>query len=163
MNLEQFKQLLALNPSAELQFRFSNGEMLAPHFHITEIGKVTKDFVDCGGTRRTSETCMLQTLVADDVDHRINSGKLAEILDKTDVLDLEGWFDVEAEVQTDTIGIYSVASGSVENGKLTFDFEPKNTACLAPDKCGLDVVSINAPTSTAESESGCCGGGGGGG
>jgi len=165
MNLEQFKHTLAQNSGAELLFRFSNGNMLAPHFHITEVGKVTKDFVDCGGTRRTSETCMLQTLVADDVDHRITADKLASIFEKTDVLGLEGWFDVEAEVQIDTIGIFSVASAAVDNGKLVFELAAKSTACLAPDKCGLDVVPISnaAPVASAEADSGCCGGGGGGG
>lgn len=160
MNLEQFKQVLAQNSGAELLFRFSNGNMLAPHFHITEVGKVTKDFVDCGGTRRTSESCMLQTLVADDVDHRITADKLAGIIEKTDVLGLEGWFDVEAEVQTETIGIYSVASADATDGKLVFELAAKSTACLAPDKCGLDVVPISdaAPVAAAESDAGCCGG-----
>jgi len=164
MNLEQFKQTLAQHSGTGLLFRFSNGVTLAPHFHITEVGKVTKDFVDCGGTRRTSETCMLQTLVADDVDHRIISDKLAGIIEKTDVLGLEGWFDVEAEVQADTIGIYSVASAVLEDGKLVFELAAKSTACLAPDKCGIDVISISnaAPASTTEPDAGCCGGGGGG-
>ncbi len=165
MNLEQFHQTLKQNPGAELLFRFSNGNMLAPHFHVTEVGKVTKDFVDCGGTRRTSECCMLQTLVADDIDHRISSDKLAGIIEKTDVLGLEGWFDVEAEVQTETIGIYSLASVAADNGKLVFELASKSTACLAPDKCGLDVIPISdaAPVAATEPDAGCCGGGGGGG
>lgn len=162
MNLEQFKQLLTQNSGAELRFQFSDGNALAPHFHVTEIGKVTKDFVDCGGTRRTSECCTLQTLVADDVDHRLNSDLLLGVLEKTDVLGLEGWFDVEAEVQGDTIGIYSVASAVADNGKLVFELASKSTACLAPDKCGIEVVSINEAPPAPSADAGCCGSGGGG-
>jgi hypothetical protein len=29
------------------------------HYHITEVGKVQKDFIDCGGTVRSSTACVL--------------------------------------------------------------------------------------------------------
>ncbi|MEI7863404.1 MAG: DUF6428 family protein, partial [Planctomycetota bacterium] len=28
------------------------------HFHITEVGRVQKDFIDCGGTVRSATTCL---------------------------------------------------------------------------------------------------------
>lgn len=36
------------------------------HFHITEIGRIQKDFIDCGGTVRSAVTCLLQVWVAHD-------------------------------------------------------------------------------------------------
>ncbi len=40
-----------------------------------------KDFVDCGGTVRRLVTCLLQTWVGDDLDHRITAGKLLKALE----------------------------------------------------------------------------------
>ncbi len=171
MNLQQFKQTLADNPELEIQLKFASGDSMAPHFHITEIGKVTKDFVDCGGTRRVTEACVLQTLVANDTDHRLTSDKLSAIFARTDDLGFEGYFPVEAEVQVDTIAIYLISSGKNEDGKLVFELTPKNTACLAPDACGLEVIPVTSQTADSpqqmaletSEDSECCGGGDGGG
>lgn len=160
MNLQNLKTALAENPDQPIAIKFADGSSLAPHFHITEIGKVTKDFVDCGGTRRQTQSCMLQTLVADDTDHRLVTTKLAGITQMSDVLELDGSVEVEAEVQTDTIAIYSVESAGPENGTFVFKLAAKNTACLAPDKCGIEAVpiSVSLPTAQVAEEGGCCGG-----
>jgi hypothetical protein len=51
MKLSQVKLLL---PSIDkLQFKLENGQLVPAHFHITEVGKVSKHFIDCGGTIRT--------------------------------------------------------------------------------------------------------------
>ena len=168
MNFATFKETLNNNPDMEIELKFATGNSVAPHFHVTEVGKVTKDFVDCGGTRRLTETCVLQTLVANDVDHRLLSTKLAGVLAKTESLGLQDDYPVEAEVQTDTIGLYSVGNGRVENGKLVFELKPKTTACLAPDVCEIDgtqtpteFVSISQnPLAPSKADSDCCGGGG---
>ena len=159
MNLREFRSALAANSDKHLEFQFATGETLAVHFHVTEIGKVTKDFVDCGGTRRTTESCMLQTLVANDTDHRLTAGKLSGILEKASALGLDEEVAVEAEVQGETIGIYSV-EGVAEpsnNGTLQFQLAAKQTACLAPDKCKLDALPVLG-TSDGDccGETGCC-------
>lgn len=138
MNLDQFTTALSNQPDHELCIQFDSGIVLPPHFHVTEIGKVTKDFVDCGGTRRTTTSCVLQTFIATDFDHRLKTDKLSMIIEKAAVLELDRSTPVEIEIQTDTIGTYSVTSSLVSDGKLTFTVASKQTACLAPDKCGLD-------------------------
>ena len=172
MNYAAFKETLQKHPDVEIELKFAHGNSIAPHFHITEVGKATKDFVDCGGSRGLTESCMLQTLVANDVEHRLLSTKLSGILTKTDSLGLKDHHPVEAEVQGDTIGIYSVGSGSLEDGKLVFELSPKETACLAPDACAIDgvsespaeVVSISSnPLPEPTADSACCGGSSGGG
>ena len=154
MNLKEFKQLLALHPDHELVVQFESGQHIGAHFHVTEIGKVTKDFVDCGGTRQTTVSCVLQTLVANDIDHRLKSDKLAMIVEKAGVLDLEESLPVELEIQTDTIGVYSIASGQLKNERLVIELAAKQTACLAPDKCGLEELPV-ASTSECGDESAC--------
>jgi hypothetical protein len=80
MNVEQFLSLLEANPQQNLRIILPDGKVVAPHFHITEVGHVTKNFMDCGGTRRKTESCLLQTWVYSDVDHRLETNKLANIL-----------------------------------------------------------------------------------
>ncbi len=36
----------------EIVFQLPNGEFVPPHFHITEVGAVSRHFIDCGGTER---------------------------------------------------------------------------------------------------------------
>jgi len=50
------------------------------HYHITEVGKVQKDFIDCGGTVRSTTACVLQVWIAADIDHRLRTKKLAGIM-----------------------------------------------------------------------------------
>ena len=58
-----------------------DGDHIPAHFHITEVGHIAKRFIDCGGKLHDKiDTCLLQTYVADDVDHRLNAGTLAKIL-----------------------------------------------------------------------------------
>ncbi|MCP4098868.1 MAG: hypothetical protein GY880_00005 [Planctomycetaceae bacterium] len=140
MNLQEFKTALSDKPAHELGIQFDSGIVLPPHFHITEIGKVTKDFVDCGGTRRTTISCVLQTFIATDFDHRLKTDKLSTIIEKASALELDESTPVEIEIQTDTIGTYAVTGCLVSDGKVTFEVAAKQTACLAPDQCGIDSV-----------------------
>lgn len=154
MELKAFTDVLNSHPDQELVFRFPSGETLAPHFHVTEIGKVTKDFVDCGGTRRMTESCMLQTLVANDVDHRLTAGKLAGVLKHAEVLGLADSAPVEAEVQMGTIGIFAVDNAESVDGGLRFDLLEKRTACLAPEKCRLELPVLGQ--SCCDDDTDCC-------
>lgn len=142
MELREFISALREHPGKRLGFRLPSGEFIPGHFHITEIGKSTKDFIDCGGTRRLVESCLLQTLVASDVDHQLMTDKLLGIVEKASVLGLAEDVPVEAEVQTETISIFAVASPSSSEDELVFGLEPKRTQCLAPSTCGLDMESL---------------------
>jgi hypothetical protein len=60
MNVKQFHQLLANNPGVPLFIMLPSGEFVADHFHITEVGRVHEQFIDCGGTWRETTSCALQ-------------------------------------------------------------------------------------------------------
>jgi len=157
MNLTTFHNHVAEHSDHGLVFRFPSGETLPLHFHITEVGKVTKDFVDCGGARRTSHTCRLQTLVANDVDHRLLTDKLSGILAKTiEVLSLDGDLTVDVEIQRETIAVYEIASCAVANNTLTFTLQPTKTACLAPEACKLDTTPNTLQILPINGGSGIC-------
>lgn len=147
MNVRELCDLLDKHPSAALQFRLPSGALLPDHFHVTEVGRIDKNFIDCGGTRRQSESCLLQTWTADDVEHRLVCGKLAGIIRLAapvlGALDLP----VELEYGADAAVQYRVSDVMVLPGTLIFSLAGKQTACLAPDKCGVDACNP---------KSGCC-------
>jgi hypothetical protein len=71
MTLQEFKALLHKNRGRQFQLLLPHGAPVPVQFHITEVGRVEKTFVDCGGTLRTRRTCQLQVWIGPDDDHRI--------------------------------------------------------------------------------------------
>lgn len=121
-------------------------QQVPDHFHITEIGRVRKDFIDCGGTRRESVACLLQAWTAHDVDHRLKSGKLAGIIRMADEIFGLGELPVEVEYGEGGARLYVLSDVKITADALVFVLVPKQTDCLAPDKCGVSKCS----------GSGCC-------
>lgn len=146
MNLADLKTALAAHPDAALAVRLPGGRGIPPHFHVTEVGHVTRRFVDCGGDEHRLETCLLQAWVADDLDHRLTAGKLARILDLFDKLSEDDTLPVEVEYEAGLISQYPVASIDAEDGTVTIHLMTRHTDCLAKEACGL----------TAASEPDCC-------
>lgn len=102
MKLSQVKSVLQnLN---EVKFKLPNGTIVPAHFHVTEVGVITKQFIDCGGTARIEQVINFQLWEANDFDHRLAPQKLANIIDLSErVLRLPD-AEVEVEYQADTIG-----------------------------------------------------------
>ncbi len=149
MNLSELKECLQVEK--ELLFRLPDGHTVPAHFHLTEIGRIQRDFIDCGG-RRSSETMIsLQLWNDQDVDHRLGSGKLLKIIEQSEkVLDLEN-LPVEVEYQGETIGRYDL-----EHDGQDFQLVPKQTDCRAKEICGIDIKKpLVRARETAETS--CCG------
>lgn len=70
MKLSQIKRTLVDLES--ITFQLPNGELVPRHFHVTEVGMITKNFIDCGGTLRNEEVINFQLWSANDYDHRIH-------------------------------------------------------------------------------------------
>jgi hypothetical protein len=47
MKLSEVKQHLATAES--VNFQLANGTFVPEHFHVTEVGLITRHFIDCGG------------------------------------------------------------------------------------------------------------------
>ncbi|MDB6005831.1 MAG: hypothetical protein JWR15_2818 [Prosthecobacter sp.] len=135
MNITEFLTQLRTHAEKPLSIILPSGEFIPAHYHVTEVGHVMKRFIDCGGTRRTLETCLLQTWVDADVDHRLFSGKLAMIFDKAgDVLPHHD-LPVEVEHETGVVAQYPVESAEIIDGALTLRLGLKHTDCLARGIC----------------------------
>ena len=135
MNIAEFSHHLRAHPSAALRFLLPDGGLIPAHAHITEVGRVEKRFMDCGGTVREVTTCLLQTWVADDTDHRLVPGKLADILERAkDILKGED-LPVEIEFEDYVISQFPVANAEASDDTLTFALVTKHTDCLAKELC----------------------------
>lgn len=130
MKLSRLKKLL--QDLEELNFVLPNGEKVPSHFHVTEIGAISKHFIDCGGTIRKESKINFQLWTAEDIDHRLQAEKLRDIIklseEKLDLQDQE----IEVEYQAETIGRYGLSHNDGQ-----FHLEPLQTDCLAPDRCGI--------------------------
>ena len=135
--VQELSDLLTNNSDRALNVLLPSGKFIPDHFHVTEIAKVEKTFIDCGGTHRQEIFCTLQAWVANDRDHRLKSDKLANILSLSlsfIATDLE----VVVEYGTEAISQYFISHADVtEQGILLF-LSAKRTDCLAPDKCGVN-------------------------
>lgn len=157
MKLSQIKQ--ELNRLDTIAFQLPDGSLVPEHFHVTEVGKVSKHFIDCGGTTRKEEIATFQLWEADDYNHRLHPEKLMHIIELSEkVLELED-LEIEVEYQDTTIGKYGL------------DFDGKNflltiklTDCLAKDQCGVPSKKPrvrlsqlqNETANSCEPDSGCC-------
>lgn len=154
MKLSALKnQLQTLNEVNILQ---PNGIAIPVHFHITELGLVTKHFIDCGGTVRIEKTANLQLWTANDTEHRLTPNKLIKIIDLSKPLLGDEDLDVEVEYQTDTISKYGL-----EIAGNNFILTTKQTACLAEDACGIPPAKqkIQLVTLGTQSTASCTPGG----
>ena len=124
---EKLKQLKTLG------FQLPTGEMVSGHFHVTEVGKISKHFIDCGGMVRREEVVSFQLWEADDYDHRLHPEKLIHIIELAQkTLGIGDTLEVEVEYQGPTIGKYGL-----EVDGSHFMLTTKMTDCLAKDKCGV--------------------------
>ena len=153
MLISAFKQTLGAIDT--LRFQMSNGHFVPAHFHITEVGNVTRNYIDCGGVQRQENKLNLQLWVASDTDHRLKPNNLLNILQLAEKQLGYSNVEVEIEYQQNTIGRYKLAfDGAV------FQLINTQTACLAPDQWGIPQekprVRVSAEGLSCNPNSGCC-------
>lgn len=138
MKLKDLKATLALHPDALPRFVLPDGDQIPAHFHITEVGHVTKRFIDCGGKLHDrSDTCLLQTWVNDDdADHRLKAGTFAKILQLGDQVLPHDDMPVEVEYDCCVVAQYPIASAQFTGEFIDLQLGEKHTDCLAKERCG---------------------------
>ena len=158
MILSELKKLLAENTCRNIRFVLPTGSKIPPHAHVTEVARMDKRFIDCGGTFRTETICRLQTWFADDTDHRLTAGKLLAILDKSaSFLETEN-LEVDVEHEAPFISQFPISRVETTDDALIVELGTKHTACLAEDKClppALNKTSILTPLPSFK-QSKCC-------
>ncbi|WP_334113123.1 DUF6428 family protein [Paucihalobacter sp.] len=156
MKLSEIKQILVNQKT--IAFQLPDGQLVPAHFHVTEVGKVQKDFIDCGGTVRSETVVNFQLWEANDYDHRLHPEKLLNIIELSERIFNLPNADIEVEYQAQTIGKF----GLDFDGK-NFMLTTKMTDCLAKDNCGIPPEKLKVrigerqkSTACCSPESGCC-------
>lgn len=156
MKLSQIKNLLAAVET--VNFQLPDGTFVPEHFHVTEVGLITKNFIDCGGTVRQETVVNFQLWDANDFEHRLKPQKLLKIIELSEKILGIGDFEIEVEYQDTTIGKYDLGF----NGEH-FELLNKQTACLASDQCGIPqdkqkvkLSDLASPANSCTPGGGCC-------
>jgi len=138
MTTTEFCRALDSNPDQKMHWMLPDRSFVPVHYHITEVGKILKEFIDCGGTVRSTKACVLQIWVTHDIDHRLETTKLASIMRGARPLLGSEDLPVEVEYEAGVISQYPIGGMEVTPSGLLFYLGTKHTACLAPEKCGVD-------------------------
>ncbi|HEX2860687.1 MAG TPA: DUF6428 family protein [Lacunisphaera sp.] len=158
MNLNQLRAQLRAHPDLTVAIVLPDGGRIPAHFHVTEVGHVAKKFVDCGGTFRASEACVLQAFAgsAHDDGHRLSAGRLAHILDLAAPILPSGDLPAEVEYEDGIVSQFPLAGTGMEAGELVLQLAAKHTDCLARNRCGLGEDDADGEGSAEKAP--CCGG-----
>lgn len=153
MTLSEIKT--TLQSCENVSFKLPNGDLVPEHFHVTEVGLITRNFIDCGGTVRKETVVNFQLWDANDFEHRLKPAKLLNIIALSEkVLGIED-HAVEVEYQENTIGKFDLGFDGVH-----FVLLNKKTACLAEDQCGIPAEKQKKPlaavTNSCTPSGGCC-------
>lgn len=151
MKLAEFLTVLAGNPAAAIHVMLPDGTFVPAHFHVTEVGRVHKDFTDCGGTVRSATSCVLQVWVANDAEHRLETTKLAKILQLAAPLLKTTDLPVEVEYESGVVSQYPLAKVEITPSGVLLHLVTKHTACLAEDRCGIAPAGASCCSTP-----GCC-------
>lgn len=144
MTVSELHSALLADPTAALHWMLPDGDFVPPHFHVTEVGRIQKDFIDCGGTTRSATTCQIQLWVSTDTDHRLTAGKFAAILTMAKPLLKSDVLPVEVEYEGATISQYPLGGVERTPSGVLLHLGTKHTDCLAPDRCGVPGVAGTA-------------------
>ncbi len=157
MKLSQFKNLL--ENSEKFSFQLPSGTMVPKHFHITEMGMITKHFIDCGISVHQENKISFQLWFANDLDHVLKSDVALKIIAASDKIIGNEDLEIEVEYQMEeTIGKFGL---DYANGN--FQLTKKETTCLAIDSCGIPNEKLKVTIGewkekmvSCAPNSGCC-------
>jgi hypothetical protein len=149
MKMSEMKKTLAEVDA--VNFKLPDGSYLPSHFHVTEVGLVTKHFIDCGGVERKETAANFQLWEAGDYDHKLAPQKFLHILNLSRKVLGDEDLNIEVEYQQSTIGKF----GLDFDGK-DFILTQKQTACLAQDACGIPDKKAATESTGCAPGSGCC-------
>ena len=156
MKLSEIKDILL--HLENVSFQTENGDLVPEHFHVTEVGMITKHFIDCGGMIRNEKKVAFQLWDANDFEHRLKPTKLLNIIKLS-----EGILGIEdAEIEVEYQGSFTIEKYNLDFKENTFILTSTKTACLAENKCGIPKEKLKenldslSDKKTCQPNSNCC-------
>jgi hypothetical protein len=154
LTLDDLRAALRAHPGRAVTLALPDGREMPAEFHVTEAGAVTKDFIDCGGTRRWRVTAQLQTWIDRDTAHRLSTDRLAQILEVCAPVLPAGDTPVELEYEDEVVSQYPLAGIAATGPSLQLELGLRHTECLARERCG-EADDESAVAACGCAEQGC--------
>jgi Family of unknown function (DUF6428) len=151
MTLHDLKDALKANPKRFARFVLPDGDYIPVHAHVTEVGHVVRNFIDCGGLTGKEEKVVLQTHVGNDTDHRLRSDRFAKILQLGSRVIPSADLDVDVEYDCCVVAQYPIAEARPDGEHLNLILRRGRTQCRARERRGLETAAECCATSAA-----CC-------
>jgi hypothetical protein len=116
------------------RFVLPDGDYIPAHAHVTEVGHVVRNFIDCGGLTGKEEKVVLQTHVGNDTDHRLRSDRFAKILRLGDRVIPSAALDVDVEYDCCVVAQYPIAEATPDGEHLNLILQRGRTQCRALER-----------------------------
>jgi len=151
MTLRSLKYALKANPGRFPRFVLPDGDYIPAHAHVTEVGYVVRNFIDCGGLTGKEEKVVLQTHVGSDADHRLRSDRFATILQLGSRVIPGSDLDVDVEYDCCVVAQYPIGEATPDGEHLNLILQHGRTQCRARERRESETATGCCATSTT-----CC-------
>ena len=151
MTFRDLQNALAANPNRFPRFVLPDGDYIPAHVHVTEIGHLVRNFIDCGGLGGKEEKVVLQTHVGDDTDHRFRSDRFAKILRLGKRVIPTVNLDVDVEYDCCVVAQYPIADAKPDGEHLNLILQRGRTQCRARERRQSETVVTCCATAAT-----CC-------
>ena len=151
VKLSDLRAVLEQHPDTLPRFVLPDGDYIPAHAHVTEVGHVLKNFIDCGGVMGKSETVLLQTHVGQDTDHRLKADRFAKILQLGRRVLPHDELEVEIEYDCCVVAQYPISEVKAANQHLDLILGTRRTQCLANERRKTEGADSCCGAATA-----CC-------
>src|SRR5436189_5896365 len=151
MTLRSLQNALEANPGRFARFVLPDGSYIPAHAHVTEVGHVARNFIDCGGLTGKEEKVVLQAHVGGDTGHRLRSDRLASILQLGRRVVPNAEMDVDVEYDCCVVAQYPITEAKQDGKYLNLILERGRTQCRARDRREVETAEGCCATGTA-----CC-------
>jgi hypothetical protein len=152
VKLSDLRAVLEKHPDSFPRFILPDGDYIPAHAHVTEIGHVSKKFIDCGGVMGTTEKVLLQTHVGRDIEHRLRSDRFAKILQLGERLLPHDQLEVEVEYDCCVVAQYPITDVKRAGEHLDLLLGKRHTQCLAQERRKAASADVCCATASAS----CC-------
>ncbi len=151
MTFHDLENALEANPELFPRFVLPDGDYIPPHAHVTEVGHVVRNFIDCGGLTGKEEKVVLQTHVGDDADHRLRSDRFATILQLGSRVIPGADLDVDVEYDCCVVAQYPIGEATPDGEHLNLILQRGRTQCRARERRESETATGCCATSAT-----CC-------
>jgi hypothetical protein len=151
MKLYELQNVLAEYPNTFSRFVLPDGDHIPAHAHVTEVGHLVRNFIDCGGLTGKEEKVVLQTHVGSDADHRLRSDRFTKILQLGTRVIPSANLDVDVEYDCCVVAQYPIAEAKPDGEHLTLILRRGRTQCRARER-----RESQAATDCCAASAACC-------